>query len=224
MNKVLNQYQIAFENYLYSENCARDLKAVVEKIKSYCGNGRLFFIGNGGSSCISAHLSEDFDKMAKIPSLCMANVGLITCLANDEGYENIFKIWLDSHFTRDDLLIAISSSGKSPNIIRAAKSIGSHSVITITGFENNNQLSKRGCINVHIPYHRYGLVESISEAFLHCVLDTLIEERKEREEEKNINYGPGDKNGEWLHDQLENLAHFETESRKNIKNDKRQII
>ena len=176
---MLDSYQAAFNHYFNSGDCARDLQAVVEKIRTHCDYGRLFFIGNGGSACISAHMAEDFDKLANIPSLCMSNVGLVTCLANDEGYENIFRIWLGSHYCLDDLLIAISSSGKSQNIIKGAQVVGKNNLITLTGFDDN-PLSKMGCINVHVPYNHYGIVESLHATFLHLVLDTLIEKNSKK--------------------------------------------
>jgi len=162
--------------YLLSSQGQSDILKVANKIKQY---DRILLIANGGSLVGCAqHFEEDCTKLYGIPCLTMSNVGMMSALANDEKFENIYKYWLDFHLTLGDLVIAISSSGKSANIIRGAKLVGQNNLITLTGFEKNNPLSTRGSINVWIDSTSYGVVESVSAAFLHMVLDVLVEERK----------------------------------------------
>jgi len=182
MTKILNQYQIAFENYLYSENCTRDLKIVIDKIKKH---NKILVLGNGGSCTISTHFGEDVAKICGIPTLVFNDAALITCLSNDYSYQTAMQEWLKIYYNVNDLVILISSSGNSANILNAAKWVKPDDLITLTGFEKNNKLLSYGeavkSLNVYVPIKHYGIVESIHATFLHMVLDTLIEERKEEQ-------------------------------------------
>lgn len=136
---------------------------------------RIFFIGNGGSNSICSHMMEDYGKIAGFRTFTFSDAALITCYANDYGYENAFKEWLKLHMDPADLLIAISSSGKSANIINAvahANSINAK-VITLSGFEKGNPLSKMGNVNMHLPVSNYGIVECYHQVLLHMILDSL---------------------------------------------------
>ena len=83
---------------------------------------RLFFIGNGGSAAIASHMAADFAKNGGVPALAFNDGASLTCLANDYGYEQVFALPLRQHMRSGDCLIAISSSGKSVNILNAANS------------------------------------------------------------------------------------------------------
>ena len=85
-------------------------------------NGIVYVIGNGGSAGIASHFSNDLMKALKIPSQTLYDSNLLTCLANDLGYENIFRYPLHKLLRANDLLVAISSSGKSPNILNGVES------------------------------------------------------------------------------------------------------
>lgn len=172
---MLDSYQLAFNDYFNSEDCARDLELVVNKIQQY---KRILLIGNGGSHTICLHIEEDMSKLAKIPCLTLSNPGYITCLGNDYGFDQMYREWINSQSQEGDLLIAISSSGESPDIINAVETFGKIDTITLTGFRKDNRLAKMGHINVWIDSNSYGIVESLHATFLHLVLDTLIEERK----------------------------------------------
>jgi D-sedoheptulose 7-phosphate isomerase len=81
------------------------------------GGNKIIFIGNGGSAGIASHLSIDFSKNGNLRSLAFNDPSALTCLGNDLGYENVFAKQIDFHARPGDVLIAISSSGKSPNIL-----------------------------------------------------------------------------------------------------------
>lgn len=134
----------------------------------------VWFIGNGGSSSIASHMAIDYSKNGHIRSMAFNDVAAITCMGNDVGYENIFAQQLEYQFKPGDILVAISSSGKSPNILNAvntAKKLGR--VITLSGFSPNNPLREMGDINFYVSESEYGLVEICHLTILHCILDII---------------------------------------------------
>lgn len=133
----------------------------------------LYFIGNGGSAGIASHLAIDYSKNGNLRSLALNDGAQLTCLANDLGYENVFSHPLTLHGRSGDLLLAISSSGRSANILKAceaAKAKGM-AVVTLSGFDGTNPLKRLGDINLHVASHQYGFVEILHLALLHAVLD-----------------------------------------------------
>ena len=167
-----NLYKEHFLNFFNSEIAKKQIEdsiAIVEKSK------RIFFIGNGGSNAICSHMMEDYAKIANYPTFCFSDAALITCFANDYGYEKAMEEWLKIHFTEGDLLVAISSSGESKNILNAANYVKSKNgkVITLSGFKENNQLSKKGDVNFYVAISNYGIVECLHQVILHVILDSL---------------------------------------------------
>lgn len=137
----------------------------------------VYFIGNGGSAGIAIHMTGDFLKNGGIKTHSMFDISTITCLGNDFGYEYIFDKQLQAVAEENDLLVAISSSGNSLNILNAAKfakTIGCK-VITFTGFEETNQLCKLGDYNVYVPCMEYGIVESIHNMILQQIVDEIAD-------------------------------------------------
>ena len=131
--------------------------------KNIDSNNTIFIVGNGGSASIASHVSVDFARVAKVKSLTFNNSNLITCFANDYGYENWVKESIKSYCSINDLLILISSSGKSANIVNAAKYCNDHKIdlITLSGFTKNNELSKLGKINFHVNSKDYNHIEMV---------------------------------------------------------------
>lgn len=136
---------------------------------------RIFFIGNGGSMAICSHMMEDYAKIGRFPTFAFSDAALITCYANDYGYENAMAEWLKVHMVPGDLLVAISSSGESKNIVNAAHAAleKGGQVLTVSGFNPDNTLSKMGSINFHTPVRNYGIVECFHQVILHAILDSL---------------------------------------------------
>lgn len=137
---------------------------------------KLMFVGNGGSAAIAGHMAIDFSKNG-MPATCFNDAAALTCLGNDFGYEEVFARQIVFHARRGDLLYAISSSGRSPNILRAveaARKIGC-SVITMSGFRANNPLRTLGDVNFHVALERYGIVEVAHTALIHAVVDLKVE-------------------------------------------------
>lgn len=138
---------------------------------------KLFFVGNGGSSAIASHMTADFMKNGGMNTYSLYDSAVLTCMGNDYGYEYIFSRQLDFLMKEGDLLVAISSSGNSLNIINAIKTAKEKnaSIITFTGFETDNKVKQMGDINVYVPCKKYGIVESIHNIILQQIVDLIIE-------------------------------------------------
>jgi len=136
---------------------------------------RVWFIGNGGSNAICSHMMEDFMKIAGKPALSFTDPALITCFSNDYGYENAMAEWVSINYQTDDVLVAISSSGESKNILNAVDKFKGHGgrVMTLSGFKDGNSLSKLGDLNFHIAEENYGVVECFHQVILHAILDEI---------------------------------------------------
>lgn len=138
---------------------------------------QLFFIGNGGSAAIAGHMTADFMKNGGMKTFSLYDSSVTTCMGNDYGYEYIFSRPLEFLGNEGDLLVAISSSGTSQNIVNAinvAKKKGMK-IVTLTGFENNNRICRLGVWNVYVPVSHYGMVESIHNLILQQIVDTILE-------------------------------------------------
>lgn len=138
---------------------------------------QVFFVGNGGSAAIASHMTADFMKNGGMKTYSLYDNAVMTCMSNDYGYENIFSRPLAFLAKQGDLLVAISSSGNSPNIIRAIDTVTEKNgvVVTFTGFRPDNKAKQRGDINVYVPCEKYGMVESIHTIILQQVVDTILE-------------------------------------------------
>lgn len=141
-------------------------------------SSQVFFIGNGGSAAIASHMTGDFMKNGGMRTCSLYNSAVMTCIANDYGYEHIFAKPLSRLGNPSDLLVAISSSGNSPNIVRAvqtAKEMGIF-VITFTGFKADNKARQLGNLNVYVPCEEYGKVETIHQLILQQIVDMILEQ------------------------------------------------
>jgi D-sedoheptulose 7-phosphate isomerase len=144
-------------------------------------NKKIIFTGNGGSSSIAGHLTVDCINAAGIRAVNFNDPGIITCFSNDYGYENWVSRALDCYADSGDVLVLISSSGNSENILagaRKAKSLGL-SVVTLTGFDTSNPLKKMGDINFWVDSNKYNIVEMTHHIWLLAIVDYIIESNKE---------------------------------------------
>lgn len=138
---------------------------------------KIIFIGNGASAAIASHISTDFWKNGGIRGIAFNDSSLLTCVSNDYGYSHVFEKPIEMFADRGDVLVAISSSGKSENIIRGTYSARTKEmfIITLSGFESDNPLSWSGDVNFFVPAKSYGLIEIIHHSICHCILDTIIQ-------------------------------------------------
>jgi D-sedoheptulose 7-phosphate isomerase len=137
---------------------------------------KLMFIGNGGSASIAGHMATDFMKNGRVRATAFNDPMFLTCLGNDLGYEHVFEFQIDGHGEANDLLIAVSSSGKSPNILNgvAAARRKKAKVVTLSGFGPANPLREMGDLNFYVPSGEYGVVELLHCSLTHCALDNLM--------------------------------------------------
>lgn len=136
-------------------------------------NGSVYVIGNGGSAGIASHVITDFVNVAKLRAFTLHDSSLLTCMANDYGYENAFARLLNQMAKPGDALIAISSSGRSANIRNAAAKVTGigGKVITLSGFAGDNPLRSLGDINIWLDSTDYGFIEIGHQFLLHNVAD-----------------------------------------------------
>jgi D-sedoheptulose 7-phosphate isomerase len=143
-------------------------------IAGFGGAGhKLMFVGNGGSAGIAGHMAIDFAKNGGVRAVTFNDASALTCLGNDLGYDQIFAKQVEMQAFSGDALISISSSGKSPNILKAtekALEMGCK-VITLSGFGADNPLRRMGMVNFYVAANVYGFVETAHQIILHAILD-----------------------------------------------------
>ena len=171
--QVYDQSGTAIKNY---EEAIQKLVALFSQIKN--AHKQVFFIGNGGSAAIASHMTADFMKNGGMKTCSLYDHSVTTCMGNDYGYEYIFSRPLEILANEGDLLVVVSSSGNSKNIVNAvqtAKDKGLY-VVTFSRFEKDNCIIHTGIYNVHVPVSHYGMVESIHNLILQEIVDLILEQ------------------------------------------------
>ena len=156
------------------------IELVSHEIISNNQNGKkLMFIGNGASAAIASHMSTDYWKNGGIRAIAFNDSSLLTCISNDYGYKHVFEKPIEMFADKGDTLIAISSSGKSENILRGVQAARNSQckVITFSGFKNDNPLRSMGDYNFYVASPSYGPVEIIHLSLCHCICDCIIQEK-----------------------------------------------
>ena len=165
INKLLNQTDLDA-----LEKISKSLISVNKK------NKKVIIFGNGGSASISSHISIDLTKNAKIRSINFNEANLLTCFSNDYGYHKVFSKSLEFYVDKGDVVIIISSSGKSKNVLEAAKMCKKKKILlyTFTGFSKSNPLKKMGNINLWVNSKAYNIIENIHQIWLLSIVDRII--------------------------------------------------
>ena len=178
----------------YAEEMSRAVKSVEPAMlelaagilaDAYQRGARIFSCGNGGSASIANHMQCDHvkgirtatDLSPHVLSLS-ANVELLTAIANDMGYENIFVYQLQSQSEPGDVLLAVSSSGRSPNIVRAltwARDQGLRT-IAVTGFDGGAAKAVAE-VSIHVDCTNYGVIEDLHQAVMHALAQYIRQSR-----------------------------------------------
>ena len=175
------EYFTAIKSKLSSVNVDQ-LKIVVNlvrKIKN--SSNKVIVVGNGGSASIASHLTIDLINAAEIKAMNFNDPSIITCFSNDYGYENWVDKALDCYANSGDVVILISSSGQSKNMLNGAnkaKIIGA-SVVTFSGFSSENPLKKLGDINFWVESKQYNVIEMTHHIWLLAIVDYIIETSKQ---------------------------------------------
>lgn len=175
-----DSYKKAFDEFFADEDTRRAIPRAVDLLRAA---EAIVFVGNGGSNAIASHMMEDYMKMAGKPTRAFSDAALITCFANDYGYDKALAEWVERGWRPGEVMVAISSSGESANIlnaVRAHRGKGGE-VITLSGFASDNRLSELGAINFHTPIEDYGVVECFHQVILHAILDELTAETSKTE-------------------------------------------
>jgi D-sedoheptulose 7-phosphate isomerase len=177
-----NKYFSTISEELFSDNSLiNNLQNLKEKILD-CKKKKkkIIIFGNGGSAAIASHFALDLTNVAKIRCINFSDPSLITCFSNDYGFDNWIYKALDLYADPGDLLILISSSGMSKNMINAVKKskIRFSSVITFTGFGRNNNLKKIGDLSFFVDSFVYNIVENIHQIWLLSIVDSLQNKNK----------------------------------------------
>jgi D-sedoheptulose 7-phosphate isomerase len=154
-------------------------------------NNKIYFFGNGASAAFANHMALDFSKNGKILSRSLSDSSLLTALSNDYSYENAMLEYLKiEDVTKEDLVITISSSGNSPNIINVlnyCKGVNIKS-LALSGLKDDNKSIALADYSIYVPMKTYGMVECIHQIFLHLMLDESMGiEEWERNESQNMN-------------------------------------
>lgn len=160
-------------------------RAAAILLQAYTSGARVFSCGNGGSAAIANHLQCDYvkgvrtatDLAPRVMSLS-ASVELITAIANDMAYEDVFVYQLQSQSGPGDVLFAVSSSGRSANIVRALTWAREHDLRTIalTGFDGGEARTVAE-VSIHVDGTNYGVVEDLHQAIMHALAQYIRQSR-----------------------------------------------
>lgn len=144
-------------------------------------SSKIIILGNGGSSAIASHIAVDYRKFLNKRVDVLTDASMLTMMTNDYGQENSYAKFIEMNYEPNTLVILISSSGNSENIIRAFhKSVELDcGIVTLSGFDENNKLktlsettdSAKVFVNYHVNNNSYGTVENMHQIFLHAIID-----------------------------------------------------
>lgn len=137
---------------------------------------KIMIIGNGGSAAVASHMAIDFWKNGGIRALTFNEGATLTCVSNDYCYEEVFAVPIQHFGDAGDIVICISSSGGSENILRGARAAREKGarVITLSGFYPTNALRQLGDLNFYVPSFSYGFVETLHQFLIHSMLDIKL--------------------------------------------------
>ncbi len=159
---------------------AADLEALAHVLTGVQANGRkVLLAGNGASAAIASHVAVDLTKTAGIRAMTFNEADLITCFANDYGYEHWIAKAIECYGDPGDVAVLISSSGASPNVVNAAMQARAAGlgVVTLSGFDPANPLRALGDLNLWVNSRAYNVVETTHQSWLLAGLDYIVSNR-----------------------------------------------
>ena len=165
------------EGNLLSHEAAFDIWADrVRKVQTET-KGLIFFCGNGASASMAEHMSHDWFQNAVVNTTTCAEVSHITAISNDIDYAHVFSYRIGRILSEKDMLVGISSSGNSPNIVNAIEAARKNGAFTISvsGKKEDNKIRHMGDLNFYVPLETYGEVESAHAVVLHAALDYFLD-------------------------------------------------
>ena len=173
----LEKYLARYQKILSATDVHADLIQAKNLLQTARAAGRkLMLAGNGASASIASHLAVDFTKQAGIRALSFNEANLITAFANDYGYENWVLEAIRHHGQPGDVVILISSSGQSPNMVAAGKFAVSQgfNLVTLSGFSPDNPLRMLGIVNLWVDSRAYNIIECTHMIWLTAICDLII--------------------------------------------------
>ena len=177
LSKYFSQYQTSIPR----PEVYKDLATLKDWIVAANKAGKkTIFVGNGGSAAMASHFAVDFTKTANIRAINFNEADLITCFANDYGYENWVEKALEAYADKGDVIVLISSSGKSPNMVNGCKWAvkNGFNLATVTGFASTNPMRTMGKVNLWVDSTAYNIVENTHLIWLLSVCDMIIDANK----------------------------------------------
>jgi D-sedoheptulose 7-phosphate isomerase len=173
----LRDYFDVYQTQAFSPELFPDLEAFRDMALSVREQkAKFLFQGNGASAAIASHASVDFTKQGGVRAVNFNEADLITCFANDYGYENWIAKAIEFYADPKDVVVLISCSGRSPSVVNAAhyaKEAG-HTLVTLTGHKSDNPLRAQGDLNFWVDSKAYNIVECIHMIWLTTVIDLVI--------------------------------------------------
>ena len=144
--------------------------------ETYNSGGKLIFVGNGASASLCSHAATDFTKQAKIKSIAFNDHNLITALSNDYGYESWVAKAIEFYSDNNDMLIFISVSGESKNLINGIDFAKKNKLKTasLTGSKENNTLRSKSDASLWVDSKAYNIVESIHTIWITLIIDMFV--------------------------------------------------
>jgi len=168
MNNEFTKYELALKK-IYLSKAFPIYKNLIKDHKN------IIILGNGGSSSIASHICEDLTKIYNKRAFTFSDSSLLTCYINDYGMKRAYVEFLKSFCSSNTLVILISSSGKSENIINSIKYLEKNKINygLLTGFSfanKANQISTNANFKFHVKSQNYGVIECIHQIFLHAAI------------------------------------------------------
>lgn len=182
ISQELNEAQIVLQNFLSNEKNIADIEAAARLMADSIQNGgKIFSCGNGGSHCDAMHFAEELsgryrENRRALPAIAISDVSHISCVSNDFGYEYVFSRFIEGLGNQGDVLLGISTSGNSGNIIKAVEAarLKGMKVVILSG-KDGGKLADKADVEIRVPH--YGYADRIQEIHIKVIhiLILLIE-------------------------------------------------
>jgi D-sedoheptulose 7-phosphate isomerase len=167
----------------------KEIKDIMIRLRE--SKSKIYFFGNGASAAFANHMALDFSKNGKILSRSLSDSALLTALSNDYTFEGAMVEYLKIEgVTKNDLIISISSSGNSPNVVNVLNFCKENNIksLALSGLKENNKSTQLANYSIYVPMKTYGMVECIHQVFLHSILDESMDIYEwDREDFQNMN-------------------------------------
>tara|TARA_B100000886_G_scaffold310551_1_gene245376 strand:- start:990 stop:1523 length:534 start_codon:yes stop_codon:yes gene_type:complete len=170
--EILEKYFTEYKNLIDDYNL-NEISKFLKKLKKF--KKKIIIFGNGGSANIANHIANDFTNASKLRAISFSDIGIITCYTNDYGFDNWVTKAIEYHYEKGDIIILISSSGMSMNMVKAADKCKRENkyFVTLSGFSKKNKLFKYGNCRFHINSKSYNYVELAHMQILMSIVDLV---------------------------------------------------